>query len=103
MLSHHPTEEHITTVQSYLTQEFPGSGQRSWWEEDRMAQVFSITDGMVLRLFVSDGGLVQACPDCAAALRESEFADYVRETRSPTRCFHLTWEAGTLHIRSKPL
>jgi hypothetical protein len=103
MLSHHPTEEHIATVQRYLAQAFPGFGQESWWEEDRMAQIFSLTHGTIQRLFVIDGGLFQACPDCAAALRDSEFTDYVRETRSPQRCFHLTWEAGALHIRSKPL
>jgi hypothetical protein len=102
-ITQRPTEEHIATVQRYLAQAFPGSGQSSWWEENRTAQVFSLTDGAVLRHIVIDGGLFQACPDCAAALRDSEFTDYVRETRSPTRCFHLTWEAGALHIRSKPL
>ena len=58
---------------------------------------------MVLRLFVIDRRVFQCCSDCTLVLRDSELTDYVRETRSPTRCFHLTWEAGALHIRSKPL
>jgi hypothetical protein len=103
MIMRHPTQEQIATGQSYLMQAFPGARQRSWWEEDRMAQIFALTDGAVLRHIVIDGGLFHACPDYAAALRDSEFTDYVRETRSPARCFHLTWEAGALHIRSKPL
>ncbi len=103
MIMQHPTEEHIATVQRYLAQEFPGCQQQSWWEEDRQAQIFALTDGAMLRHFVIDSELFQAGPDCAAVLENSELADYVRETLSPTRCFRLTWEAGALHIRSKPL
>ena len=102
-ITQRPTEAHIAAVQRYLTQEFPGSGQRSWWEEDRSAQVFSLTDGLVLRLFVIDRRVFQCCSDRTLALRDSELTDYVRKPRSPTRGFHLTWEAGALHIRSKPL
>ena len=68
-----------------------------------MAQIFALTEGVRLRHFVIDGGFFQACQDCAAALQNSELAEYVRETLSPTRCFHLTWEVDALHIRSKPL
>ena len=103
MIMQHPTEEQIATVQRYLAQEFPGCRQQSWWEEDRMAQIFALTDGALLRHFVIDSELFQACPDCAVALQNSELADYVRQTLVPPRCFHLTWEAGALHIRSKPL
>lgn len=103
MIMQHPTKEHIATVQRYLAQAFPGCRQQSWWDEGRMAQIFALTEGVRLRHFVIDGGFFQACPDCAAALQNSELAEYVRETLSPTRCFHLTWEADALHIRSKPL
>ena len=45
MISHRPTQEQIDTVHRYLAAEFPGSVQRSWWEEDTITQVFEIENG----------------------------------------------------------
>jgi len=98
-----PTKEQINAVQHYLAREFRGDVRCTWWEEAEMAQIFEIAYGDGLQRLVMDGGFFQACPDYAAALRDSELADYIRESRSPRRCFCVTWHDQTLHVRSKPL
>ena len=103
MTSHRPTQEQIDTVHRYLAAEFPGSVQRSWWEEDTMTQVFEIENGAMLRRVALDVGMFRDCPDCAAALSLSDLADYMREWRTPKRCFHVLWYDRILHIRLKAL
>lgn len=87
---------HLLPVAVYV----PGHPPHPW---ETRRQIFEIEHGAVLRRIVMDGGMFWDCPDCVVALSLSDLADYRREVRSPTRCFHLTWEAGVLHIRSKPL
>jgi len=101
--SYRPSTEQIDAVQHYLAREFPGAVRGTWWEATEMAQIFEMTHGEGLQHLVMTGGFWQSCPDCVAALRDSEFVDYIRETRAPRRRFCVTWQDGTCHIRSKPL
>jgi hypothetical protein len=68
-----------------------------------MTQVFEIENGAILRRVVLDVCLFRDCPDCAVALSLSDLADYMREWRTPKRCFHVLWYDRLLHIRSKSL
>jgi hypothetical protein len=43
------------------------------------------------------------CPDYAAALRDSELADYMREARDQRRRFSVVWENDAVRVRSTPL
>ena len=69
MISHRPTQEQIDTVHRYLAAEFPGSVQRSWWEEDTMTQVFEIENGAILRRVMLDVGMFRDGCDRSSALR----------------------------------
>jgi hypothetical protein len=51
------------TVQLYLDREFPHQVQGTWWDQNKMAQIFEISDGAVLRHIVVDLGFFQHCPD----------------------------------------
>lgn len=103
MTSPRPTKEQIDAVHRYFAREFPGSRQLGWWEGETRTQIFEIEHGAVLRRIVMDGGVFWDCPDCVVALSLSDLVDYMREVRTPSRCFHVTWQDRALHIRSKPL
>jgi hypothetical protein len=103
MPSQRPTKEHIDAVHRYFARKFPSSRQLSRWDEDIRAQIFEIENGAVLRRIVMDGSVLWDCLDGAAALSLSDLADYMREVRTPSRCFDVRWQGRTLHIRSKPL
>jgi hypothetical protein len=94
---------HIGVVQRYLKQEFPGQMRCTWWDRNLMAQVFEVVHGPSLRHIVVDVEFFLNCSDCAVELRDSELADYIRESQSPARCFLVKWRDGGIRIRSKPL
>lgn len=98
-----PAKTQIHTVQYYLEREFPGQTQRTWWDRTLQAQVFELAHAYARRHIVVDRAFFQECPDYMLYLRESELADYVRESLSPERCFLVKWYEDGIHIRSKPL
>jgi hypothetical protein len=84
----------LTAVASYLEQEFPGHVAEANRHE------FMISHDGRHHQVVLDPTLLKQCPDYAHALRETELADYVRESRSQARRFLVTWHGQDTRIRS---
>lgn len=98
-----PAKTQVHTVQHYLEREFPGQVVRTWWDRTQRAQVFEFAHAHGRRHIVIEPVFFQACSDYVSRLRDSELADYVRESLAPARCFLVKWYQDGVHIRSKPL
>lgn len=84
----------LTSVASYLEQEFPGH------VEAAQNNGFMISHEGMQHHVVLDPTFLKQCPDYTHALRETELADYVRESRSQARRFLVIWQGHDTHIRS---
>jgi len=81
-------------VASYLEQEFPGRVEAS------LDNGFMISHHGMQHHVVLDPTFLKQCPDYTHALRETELADYVRESRSQPRRFLVVWQGHDTRIRS---
>lgn len=84
----------LTAVASYLEQEFPGHIAETNRHE------FLISHAGMHHQVVLDPIFLKQCPDYVHALRETDLADYVRESRSQARRFLVTWHGQNTRIRS---
>lgn len=84
----------LTAVASYLEQEFPGHVAAA------KDNGFVISHGGMHHRVVLDPTFLKQCPDYIHALRETELADYVRESRSQARRFLVVWQGNDTRIRS---
>ncbi len=92
------TTARLAAVESYLEEEFPGHV-----EEAKEENVFIISYRGTRHHVVLEPAFLKQCPDYAHALRESELADYLRETREQARRFLVIWTERDTRIRSTPL
>ena len=88
------TTARLQAVQSYLEAEFPGQ------VEAANENVITISHDGIRHHVVLQAAFLQQCPDYASALRESELADYIRETRPLGRRFLVVWHEGGTRVRS---
>lgn len=77
----------IDTVQRYLEREFPGQVHNPQWHRQTSIQMFEIVHDTTVHRVEMPAAFFEDCPDDAAALRDSELTDYIREARAQTRCF----------------
>lgn len=96
-----PPEVHLRAVRYALEEEVAHRVPRSWWDESLRAQVFEIAAEDVVHHVAIDATFFADCPDYAMGLRESELADYLRETRETRQLFHVVWQGGTVRLRLK--
>lgn len=101
--NHFREENQIKTIQHYLEREFPGQVRDTQWDRQSDTQVFEIVHDTTVHRVDMPAAFFENCPDYAAALRESELADYMREARDQTRRFSVVWEDGSARVRSTPL
>ncbi len=97
MPNHPSTTAHLTAVESYLEEEFPGR------VEAAKENVFIISHHAIRHHVVLEPTFLQQCPDYTRALRETDLADYMREARSQARRFLVIWHEHATRIRSTPL
>ena len=97
MLNHPSTTARLTAVQSYLAEEFPGC------VEAARKNVIVVSHGDIRHHVVLQPSFVHLCPDSMHAIRETELADSMRETRSQARRFLVMWKEGGTRIRSTSL
>lgn len=97
MTNHPSTTDRLIAMESYLEEEFPGH------VEEVNRNVFIISYHDVRHHIVLDPTFLKRCPDYAGALRETELADYMRESRSQARRFLVIWHEHDTRIRSVPL
>lgn len=102
MTTHLPTEA-LDAIQHYLERQFPDCTRRTWWDENMQAQIFELTNSDSLCQIGIEAAIFQNPTEGVQALRESDLADYIRESRAPRKWFRVTWNDGGLHILSKPL
>jgi hypothetical protein len=94
-MTQHPSRTtRLKAVASYLEQEFPGHVEAAT-ENDFMISHQGMQHHVVL-----DPTFLKQCPDYTHALRETELADYVRESRFQARRFLVMWHEHDTHIRS---
>jgi len=98
-----PSETQIGDIQQYLEREFPGQVRHAWWDEDARGPSFEVAHQTACHHVIVDMGFLQVCRDAVASLRDSELADYMRETQTQERRFLVLEEGGTVHIRSTSL
>ncbi len=97
-MPNHPSRAaRLTAVECYLDREFPGH------VEEAKDNVFIIYHRGIRHHIVLEPTFLKQCPDYMRALRESDLADYVRETRSQARRFLVTWKEHDTRIRSTSL
>jgi hypothetical protein len=97
-MSNHPSRTaHLTAVESYLEEEFPGHVEET---EDN---VYIISHQGISHRVVLEPTFLKQCPDYTHALRQTDLADYIREVRSQPRRFLVIWQEHSTHIRSTPL
>jgi hypothetical protein len=97
MPNHPNTTAHLTAVQSYLEEEFPGR------VEGAQGNRFIISHDGIRHHVVLQPSFVDLCPDYMRAIRETDLADYMREARSQARRFLVSWHARDIRIRSTSL
>lgn len=97
MANHLRTTTRLQAVQSYLEAEFPGH------VEAAIENVIAVSHGGIRHHIVLHPAFLQQCPDYASALRESELAEYIRESRSQGRRFLVIWHERTTRVRSAPV
>ena len=97
-MPNHPSRAaRLTAVECYLNEEFPGH------VEEAKDNIFVISHLGIRHHVVFEPTFLKQCPDYMYALRDSDLADYVRETRSQARRFLVTWKERHTHIRSTSL
>ena len=96
MATHARTSACLKATQSYLEAEFPGQ------VETAIENVITVSHDDIRHHVVLQPAFLQQCSDYASALRESELADYIRESRSQERRFLVTWHEGGTRVRSAP-
>lgn len=80
LMPNHPSRAaRLTAVECYLDGEFPGH------VEEAKDNVFIISHRGIRHHVVLEPTFLKQCPDYMGALRDSDLADYVRETRSQAR------------------
>ena len=104
MTQSHPIKEKQTeTVQHYLEREFPGQVRNRRWDRHTSMQMFEVVHETTVHCVEMPAAFFEGCPDSAAALRDSELTDYMREARNQMRCFSVVWENNEVRVRSTPL
>lgn len=97
MMATHPrTTACLNAVQSYLEGEFSGQ------VEAESEHAITVSHDGICHYVDLQPTFLQECPDYAYALRESELADYIRETRPQGRRFILMWQERGTRVRSVP-
>jgi hypothetical protein len=96
MTNHPRTTACLKAAQSYLEKEFPGH------VEAAIENVIAVSQDGIRHHVVLQPAFLQHCPDYASALRESELADYMRESRSQGRRFLVMWHERATRVRSAP-
>jgi hypothetical protein len=100
----HPVQEKQTDmVRHYLEREFPGQVRNLRWEWRTSMHMFEVVHETTVHRVEMPAAFFEDCPDYAAALRESELADYMREARDQRRRFSVVWENDEVRVRSTPL
>jgi len=84
-------------VASYLEGEFPGHVKAAKGNEFRISH-----EGIHHRV-VLDPMFLKQCPDYTHVLRETELADYLRESQLQARRFVVMWYGHETRIRSTSL
>jgi hypothetical protein len=97
MLNHASKTACLTAVQAYLEDEFPGH------VEEAKENVIVVSHDSIRHHIVLEPTFLKQCPDYAHAIRESELADYMRESRSQARRFLVIWHEQDTRIRFVPL
>lgn len=97
MSNHTSRTARLTAVAAYLEEEFPGHVKAAKDNEFRISH-----EGMHHHV-VLDPMFLKQCPDYTHALRETELADYLRESRSQARRFVVMWYGHDTRIRSTSL
>jgi len=87
----------LTAVADYLEEEFPGHVNTA------NANEFRISHQGMHHHVVLDPMFLKQCSDYIHALRETDLADYVRESRSQARRFIVLWYQHHTRIRSTSL
>jgi hypothetical protein len=97
MANHPRTAARLKAAQSYLETEFPGC------VEAAIENVITVSRDGIRHQVVLQPAFLQQCPDYASGLRESELADYIRESRSlQGRRFLVMWHERRTRVRSAP-
>jgi len=96
MANHPRTTACLKAAQSYLEAEFPGQVETASETE------ITVSHDDVRHHIVLQPEFLKQCSNYAYALRESELADYIRETRPLGRCFLVIWHEGGTRVRSVP-
>lgn len=94
MAIHSQTTTCLKAAQSYLEAEFPGQVEAASETEITVSR-----DGVRHQIVLQPEFLKQ-CSNYASALRESELADYIRESRPLGRRFLVIWHEGGTRVRS---
>ena len=97
MPTHPTTIARLTAVLSYLEEAFPGR------VEAAPENVIVVSHQGLRHHIVLQPSFLHLCQDYIRAIRESELADYVRETRSQARRFLVSWHVSDTRIRSTSL
>jgi hypothetical protein len=87
----------LTAVAAYFEEEFPGHVKAVKDNEFRISN-----EGMHHHV-VLDPMFLKQCSDYTHALRETDLADYLRESRSRARRFVVMWYGHNTRIRSTSL
>lgn len=88
----------LKAAQSYLEAEFPGQVEAASETE------ITVSHDDVRHHIVLQSEFLKQCSNYASALRESELADYIRESRSQQgRRFLVMWHEHTTRVRSAPV
>ena len=96
MANHPRTTACLKAVQSYLEAEFPGQVEVASETE------ITVSHQDVRHHIVLQPEFLKQCSNYAYALRESELADYIRESRPLGRRFLVMWHEGGTRVRSVP-
>jgi hypothetical protein len=97
MSNHTSRTNRLTAVAAYLEEEFPGHVKVATDNEFRIS-LEGIDHHVVL-----DAMFLKQCPDYTYALRETDLADYLRESRLQARRFIVMWYGHDTRIRSMSL
>ena len=96
MATHPQTTACLKAAQAYLETEFPGQVEAASETE------ITVSYDDVPHQIVLQPEFLKHCSDYAYALRESELADYIRESRPLGRRFLVIWHQGGTRVRSVP-
>lgn len=87
----------LMAVASYLEEEFPGHVKAAKDNE------FRISHEGIHHHIILDPTFLKQYSDYTKALRETDLADYLRESRSQARRFVVMWYGNDTRIRSTSL